>query len=227
MSFSVPSELEVFPAYAQYEHIRPATDWLVGARVQCTPDPPFLPYSIDVPGGSTRSLSASPASMQFFGFAALSEHPWYTLTVHAQSPGDFSSWFDPPVCKSTPPFDWVNAGPTLDVALSGSYLTGAGAGSPSTYAIVGSSMNFWFVQHYLVNPAPTWPTPDALGNTFGSVLFTAAQIAGVTASLSIQSGPGLNPVTNGILRVHVQPFDLTEGAPPEDESTNYQLLGWA
>lgn len=223
MSFFVPSELTIHPNFAVYKDVHEADEWEAGVVVDCFPPEPFEPYTIDAPVGTTINFSADPVNTTFFGlsFTSYAFADYYTLTVRFNAPSDFASWFDPPACKDEEPFEWGLAGPDLDAVIGGSLVSGTGVSVPSTYNILGHAMNSWIVEAYLVNPSPVWPTPDGEGNTFGSVLFTEAQIPAITGSISIETGPGVGYSQAGILQAHVQPYFVNEGEPEEEELFSY------
>lgn len=124
-----------------------------------------------------HDVTADISDIQYFGadFAAagLDFAEYYTVQVSGRGPSPYHG--GSPGCSSDPygcmPFDpW-----TQEMTLDGDFVawqTGAPVtlsdSTISDFAVIGPAL--------LVNPAPTWPTPDADGNTFGSVLFEADQI---------------------------------------------------
>ena len=56
--------------------------------------------------------------------------------------------------------------------------------------------------------------------TFGSILFTAAQVVAITGHIAITSGPPSTPVNDGLLSVELHPYKYVAG-------TQGHIMGWA
>lgn len=67
---------------------------------------------------------------------------------------------------------------------------------------------------YLVNPSPTWPTPDYTGNEFGKCLWDPSEIPD-TADVSFAAFLGHYGHSRGHLSVIVVPYTISEN-PPRD-----------
>lgn len=212
-------------------HIARYTDWVdndawpSGSILTCPADPPFAPFVIFTPNFSTVSFAADPAAMVWFSpaFTDLSYAPFYSLVVRMRGPNGLGQWNDPPTCL-VPPATYSNAGPFAAVTVDGDLVASDGTAVDSTVAESLNDAQGLTVQGYLVNPAPVWPTPDAFGNTFGSVLWTAAQVAAVTGQIDVERGPATGVVTNNGLSVTVHPFLDDEGVP-DDGFLNQYIIG--
>lgn len=62
---------------------------------------------------------------------------------------------------------------------------------------------------YLINPSPTWPVPDVVGNTFGMCLFTLAQLPGaIDTTISYYNW---EQDVEGQLTVGVSAYNINDG----------------
>lgn len=222
MSWATPSLLVPTSEFAIYVDRHEPTEWLTGSTLHCTPDEPIAPYDIPVPGDGNVDFAADPGAIEFFGdafiAAGLAFAPYYTLTARLTPPSEFSAWFNPPACKNEAPFEWDSMGPLIAGSVDGSFVDDTGAAMSMSISEMG--LDFWLLEGNLVNPDPHWPTPDGAGNTFGSILFTAGQIATVSATIAITSGPPSTPVNDGLLEVYVQPYRFAN-------TQQGHIMGWA
>lgn len=221
----MPPQLTATPQFGTYSDTHAPTEWNTGAMVHCIPNEPFTEYDIPTPADGSVAFAADPGALVFsgIGFDDLSFAPYYTLTARLSPPGTFTSWFDPPVCRSDAPFEWDNTGPIVHGSVAGEYVDDTGAPISMDITIDGGGADAWLLEGHLVNPAPVWPSTG--GNTFGSILFTAAQIAAISAQIDITSGPSSTLVNDGLLTVHLQPYTGWP-APPDLEQQGH-IIGWA
>lgn len=225
MSFFVPSPLTATAEFGIYSDTHPMTEWGVGSTLHCTPGDPFVDYDIDIPGDGVVDFAADPSSLVFFGaWSDLSFAPYYTITARLTPPSNFSPWFDPPVCKMAPPFEYDAAGPVVEGTVDGSYVDDTGAPISMSTTVIGAGSDSWLLEGNLVNPSPVWPNTG--GNTFGSILFTAAQVQAITARIEITSGPASTPNNDGLLSVELHPYQGWPAPPPLSEQQGH-IMGWA
>lgn len=193
--------------FARYTDWVENNAWPSGTIVTCPADEPFAPFVIFTPQASTVSFAADPANMDWFSaaFSDLSYAPYYTLRVRMRGPNRLGQWNDPPACL-VPPATYDNAGPFAAVSVDADLVASDGTSVDTTVAASLGDANGLTVEGYLVNPAPPWPTPDAFGNTFGSVLWTATQIGTVTGDIDVERGPATGAVANNGLSVTVYPY---------------------
>lgn len=79
--------------------------------------------------------------------------------------------------------------------------TGTAVGGPSVPIFHG----------LLLNPSPTWPTPDLEGNTYGQVLFEPGDLpASITATIYTEAAFG---VTGAIVIWTIVPYEITVVPP--------------
>lgn len=222
--FSPPLGLHRRDFFARYRQSYANATWVAGDIVTCDPDPPYGAYVIYTMTATGVVMSADPGDMEFpsaaRGFTDLSFAPFYSLAVTVVGPNRLTQWFDPPVCRIDPPFDYETDGPFASVAFDGTLLGPDGSAVSSTVDETGADANALTRRGYLLNPDPPWPSPDDDGNTFGSVLWTADQIPGVSALVYVERGPGggVNPAR---IVVDLNPYE--EGGP-EPEGLAYQCV---
>lgn len=225
MSFFVPAPLTATAEFGRYSDTHPMSEWGTGATIHCVPDEPYAEYDIPVPGDGFVDFTADPAAIVFFGaWSDLSFAPYYTLTARLTPPSTFSAWFDPPACKMGPPFEWDALGPLVEGDVDGAFVDDTGAPLSMSITVSGAGSDGWILDGNLVNPSPVWPNTG--GNTFGSILFTAAQVQAITATIVITSGPPSTPGDDGILQVHLQPYQGWDAPPPLLEQQGH-IMGWA
>lgn len=101
----------------------------------------------------------------------------------------------PPSSSFAAPVDSVWENPPGQIQTSGWW---AGPASEDPWAM-------------LVNGAPTWPVPDAWGNTFGQCLFTEAQLPG---AIGVEfAHTNMEHPYSGYINVAVVPYILDESEP--------------
>ncbi len=148
----------------------------------------------------------------------------YSIRVAVIPPDTLGQWNSPPVCKDSPPFEWDNEGPFVTTTLDGTLVKPTtGEAVPSSLTSTGPGAHLDTVlRGLLVNPAPTWPTPDAEGNTFGSVLWAPSDFPTITATIEIVRGPRVATVNPGRLTAFLWPF--VEGEAPDPGDAQFQCL---
>lgn len=201
---------------ARYVHWEPNGAWPSGEIHTCPATEGFAPFVIFLPWPSSVGFAADPAGMEWFSadFTDLSYAPYYALRVLLRGPNALGQWFDPPACVA-PPQNYGLDGPNAIVSLDGTLVAPDGSSIPSSVSASDDDAQSLKVEGYLINPAPVWPSPDADGNTFGSVLWTAAQIATVTGDIWVERGPATGSGTNNGLAVTLRPYFTDDAVPVE------------
>lgn len=179
------------------------------------------------PGDKGHGWSQDPAALGATAIVA----DLYTVFVKFKTPSGFVIAHDGCVSPTT----GFGCGPGIPVTMSaavsgGVYLAhgNASSGSPvePETSVAGAPNSGWRFKHpaslneggYLENTAPTWPVPDANGNTFGRVLFTRAQLLALpdiefNVDVFQHGGPG---VTTGV--------GYTEPGRSEIRITPYNII---
>lgn len=191
MSFdSTPVGLVRKLGLAYYTDLRPDETWSEGSIASCSFE--GIEFVIFTPASTDVDLAASPSVLDQRGAftGGLAYATYYAVYVFLRAPGQLKTWHDPPACLP-PPANYGVAHPQAASAIDGTILDATGNTIPSSYSATGADSGAEVsFEGYLVNPSPPWPVPDGAGNTFGRVLWLAADVPTVTGHVFTERGPG-------------------------------------